>query len=573
MSLTQPKRLSYTRRDLLSYHSDVSKYFQQYVEEVNDTSEMNSGRVFLTIHEGLMDNANFAIDQNFLETQLKKARQRKNILRLAYMLDYYPSPVSPASVDVTISMLSGVAPVGGQAIPIYTRLQTTVAPIVEFLTIEAATIPEGETSVTVAAIQGVLISNEILTSSSDGKPNQSYTFANAKTPHNQTEIMVDSTLWSRVTDFADSDEDDRHYILEFNEDDYTTAIFGDGENGKAPDSGSQILATYIYTEADAGNADANTIQRVVGTLASTVGVDNTYKASGGAPSESNESIKRNAPAHRRTFDRAVNRWDYESVATAVPGVYKAFPIIGEGARTDIYILPEGGGIASSYLINLVQAALDEKKLDGAIPAADTLQLANIQIAVNVVTFNSSIAKSTIKKKVIDETEENLDYTKLTRGRGFTLSDLAGIYENIDDGELIDYVDFAILTRVARVQKSNSSAPDFVGRVKITSAVGYDTYLVTAVSTTQFSVSKNGAPQTTLGTVATEYTTNNGEITFTLGESGDTLTIGDTWLFRTSKYVDNIVIDSNETMQLEKSSDLVVNVFYPGEYDLKTKAAA
>lgn len=573
MSLTQPKRLNYTRRDLLSYHSDVSKYFKEYIDEVNDTSEMNSGRIYLTIHEGLMDNANYAIDQTFLETQLKKARQRKNILRLAYMLDYYPSPVSPASVDLTVSMLSGVAPAGGQAIPIYTRMQTTVAPNIEFLTIEAATIPEGEVSVDVAAVQGILVSNEILTSSSDGKPNQKYTFANAKTPHNLTELRVDGTLWSRVTDFASSDEDDRHYILEFDEDDYTSVIFGDGEHGKTPDSGSQILATYVYTEADSGNAEPNTIQRVIGSLASTVGVDNTYGASGGATSESNESIKRNAPANRRSFDRAVNRWDYEAIATAVPGIYKAFAVIGEGARTDIYLLPEGGGIASSYLIGLVQTALDEKKLDGAIPAADTLQLASIQIAVNVVTFNSSIAKSTVKKKVIDETTANLDYTKLTRGRGFTLSDLSGIYENIDDGELIDYVDFSIITRIPRVQKSNSSAPDFVGRVKLTSAVEYDTYLVTAVSTTQFAVSKNGAPQTTLGTVATEYTTNNGEITFTLGESGDVLTAGDTWLFRTSKYVDNIVIDSNETMQLEKSSDLVVNVYYPGEYDLKTKAAA
>jgi hypothetical protein len=573
MAIQQAKRFNYTRRDLLSYHSDVSKYMQQYVTDVNDTSEMNSGRVYLTIHEGLMDNANFAVDQVFLEAQLKKARQRKNILQCSYMLDYYPSPVSAASVDLTISMLSGVAPVGGQSIPIYTRFQTTIAPIIEFLSVEAVTIPEGESSITVQAVQGKYVSNEVLTSSASGKPDQRYTLANAKTPHDLIEIWVDGTRWTKVDDFASSDEDDRHFILQFDEDDYTSVIFGDDENGDAPDNGSQILANYIYTEAEDGNAVDNSIQKVVGSLASTVGSNNTYKASGGAASESNESIKLNAPANRRSYNRAVTRFDYVAEATAVAGVYKAFAIPGEGARTDIYILPEGGGIASSYLIDQVQTRLDSKALDGAIPAADTLQEAGIVIAVNVVTYENNIAKSTVKKKVIDETSANLEYTELTRGRAFTLSDLSGIYENIDNGELIDYIDFTILTRVPRIKKSNDSAPDFVGRVKITSAVGYDTYLVTAISTTQFYVSKNGTPQSTAGTVATEYTTDGGEITFTLGETGDTLTAGNTWLFKTSKYRDNIVIDSDEVMKLEKSSDLIVNVFYPGEYDIVNQAAA
>jgi hypothetical protein len=216
--------------------------------------------------------------------------------------------------------------------------------------------------------------------------------------------------------------------------------------------------------------------------------------------------------------------------------------------------------------------MDNKKVDGAVPVVDTLNQAGIIVSVNVVTFSNNISKATVKQKVVEETEAKLVYTELTRGRAFTISDLAGIYEAIDDGDLIDYIDFAILTRVPRVIKSNASAPDFVSRVTVTSTAGYDEYLVTAVSTTQFSVSINSIPQTQLGTVATEYTTDDAEVTFTLGESGDTLTAGDTWSFKTSKYTDNIVIDADETMNLEKSSDLITSVYYPNEYDLRTKAA-
>jgi hypothetical protein len=169
--------------------------------------------------------------------------------------------------------------------------------------------------------------------------------------------------------------------------------------------------------------------------------------------------------------------------------------------------------------------------------------------------------------------EALDFRELTRGRGFTVSDLSGIYENIDDGELVDFVDFVILTRIPRVQQSNASAPEIQGRVAIGSTSGYDTWLVTALTTTTFTVTKNGSPQSLTGTVATEFTSDDGEVSFTLGVAGDTLTVGDTWTWTTSKYEDNIVIDDDETMQLELDSDLVISVFYPEEYDIPTKSAA
>jgi len=571
MALVQAKRLSYTRRDLLSLHTEVSKYWKEFIPVINDTSEMNSGRVYLTIHEALLDNANFAIDQNFLETKLSTARQRKNILRIAYMLDYEPTSVSAASVDLTVSMLSGTAGAGGQAIPIYTRFRSVVSPVVEFIAIEASTIPEGESSVEIQVVQGIRISRTLTTSAS-GSANQRYTLSNAKTPHSLVEITVDGKLWTKVQDFSESDDESEHYKLEYDENDYTTVIFGDGEFGKVPDSGAVITSGYIQTDADDGNAPANTITKVIGSLASTIGSTNDEGASGGAVSETNESIKRNAPAVRRSYNRAVTREDYESLATAMEGVYKSFAIRGEGARTDIYLLPEGGGIASNFLISSVQTELDNKKVDGAVPAVDTLQQAGVVISVNAVTFTNRVSKSTVKAKIIAETEANLIYTELTRGRAFTRSDLSKLYENLEDGDLIDYVDYTILTRVPRVVKSNASAPDFQGRVKVFSAASYDTYLITATSTTQFTVSKNGTPQTSQGTVATEYTTSGSEITFTLGVSGDTLTAGDTWIFKTSAYVDNIVIDDNEVMQLESSSDLNVSVFFPGEYDIATKSA-
>lgn len=576
MSVNQPQRLSYTRRDLLTYHDDVTRLLKHFIPRITDLSEMNEGRLYLTIIEAMVDNANFSVDQVALEFWFQTAIQRKNILRASYLVGYPPSPVSAASVDATFSLISGVAGVGGYPIPIYSRVQTVTSPTYEFITMEAVVIPEGSSSVDVPAVQGVRVADEVLASSSDGTPNQKYKISSAKTPHIYIEVYVSGVRWDFVEDFADSLEEDIDYALQFDEDDYTYVIFGDGEFGKNPPLGSLITVSYIRTLADQGNASAGAVAKVIGSIASDVTATNTYAASGGGVSETNDSIKRNAPAHRRAFERVVTRFDYEAIATQYPGVYKAFANPSEGARTDIYLLPEGGGVASSLLISQVQAQLDSMKLEGALPFAFALSPASVFISVNIVTFDNRQQKSSTKSKVRQATLDNLDYTKLIRGRGFTISDLSGIYEALGDGKLVDYADFAILTRIPRVTQTNLSAPTLVGRVKFgTNAqlgLGYDTYLITALDATQFAVSKNGIPQTVNGVVGIEYTTDNNEIQFTLGASTDTLTAGDTWRFKTSKYADNMVIDPDEYMYLEKSSDLVISVFYPGEYNITTKSA-
>lgn len=572
MSISQPKRLSYTRRDLLSYHDDVSKYIKAYIPRITDTSEANAGRLTLTLTEALVDNANHAIDNVHLESQLKNAIQRKNILELARAIGYSPISVSNASVDLTYTLLSGVAPVGGYPIPIYTRSQTTNSPVVEFITSAPLVIPEGESSAVVSGIQGVRVTGDVLTAAASGDPDQTYKLRYSKTPHDLIEVYVNGTRWTLASDFYDTDDESEVFILVFDEDDYTSIIFGDGEFGKAPAAGSNIQVNYVVTLAELGNAEASTVNRVIGVLASTVSVINVEKASGGAASETNDSIKINAPAHRRTYDRAVTKPDYEAIATAVTGVYKAFASSNEGARTDIYLLPNGGGVASAYLIGLVQAAVNDVKIEGSIPVVQSLQNGYISVSVNLITYDNRTSKSIIKQKAQQETLDNLHYTKLTRGRGFTISDLSRVYENLDDNTLIDYADFSVLTRVPRVIQSNLTAPSIVGRVKVNNTAGYDEYLITALSTTKYVISKNGIPESVQGTVATAYTTAGGEISFTLGITGDVLTVGDTWRFKTSKYVDNIVLDPNEIMALEKLSDLSISVYYPGEYNIKLKAS-
>lgn len=562
--------LNYTHRDLLTLDDDLADYIKEYIPRITDTSKVNSGRLFLTAVGALIDNLNYSVDQIHLETLLDKCRQKNNALAYAYSLGYKPYAVSASSVDLTYTMITGVAPPGGQAIPIYTRSQTGSSPILETITVAAATIPAGESSISgVEAVQGVLTTGEVLTAAATGLPLQIYKLSNAKTPHEFIEVLVNGVTWSLVDDFADSEYNDRHFVLIFDEDDYTYVCFGDGEHGEAPSFGAAITTNYITTTTL--NIAAAQISKVVGVLASVISVTNPIGSSGGGGSETIDSIKLNAPAYHRTSKRIVNKADAVTHAKRVSGVYNAFAVASGGARIDVYVFPVGGGIASSYLVAQVQAYLDSLKMEGMIIYVHYLYNASIFIEVNVITKDRKTVKSTVKSKVKKAITDQLYYTNLKPGRGFALSDTNGFLEEIDDKQLVDYCDFVVHSRIPRIEQSNVSAPTIVGRVEIGETCGYDTWVISAISATQFTVSKSGVVQSVYGTVATAYTSDNNEVSFTLGVSGDVLTVGDTWIFKTSKYKDNMYLDSKEMPVLELDSDLTINVFFPDEYDITTQA--
>lgn len=569
MSINQ-QRLSYTRRDLISLDGDIANYIKEFIPRITDTSQVNTGRVFLTANAALIDNLNMSLDQVHIETLLKQAKQRKNILEYVYTLGYTPKSVSPASVDLTFSMLSGVAPPGGQAIPIYTRCQTIANPILEILTVEATSIPEGFSSISgVSALQGIQVTAETLVVSASGNTLQSYKISNPKVVHTFVEVTVSGSIWTQVDNFSESEYNDQHYTLSFDDEDFTYVNFGDGIFGACPPTGVAITVTYIYTSTL--NIAANQIIRVIGSLASTIGVINPIGATGGDTSESNDSMKINAPAFNRSSNRIVTSSDAVSFSKQVPGVYDAFAISSGGAKIDVYVVPSGGGAASSYLLAQVLTFLNARKMEGMRIYTHSLNAASLLMTVNVIIFNSKVQKSTVKSKVKTAITSNLSYDKLKYGRGFALSDSSGFIEEIDNKTLVDYCDFVVHSRKPTVTKSNLSAIDIRGSISVGVSSGYDTYVITAISTTQFMVSKNGIPQGGSGTVGSLYTSNNSEISFTLGIVGDTIIVGDTWLFKTSKYKDNIYLDSDEFLTLTQDSDLIINVYYPNEYSMTTQS--
>jgi predicted phage baseplate assembly protein len=114
---------------------------------------------------------------------------------------------------------------------------------------------------------------------------------------------------------------DRHYTLERAR---GRVSFGDGRQGMIPPAGSRIAVSYHSGGGLAGNVPAGTITELRTGTPFVAGATNPAPASGGAATESDESVRRRGPQRLRHRDRAVSATDFEWLAReASPEVARA----------------------------------------------------------------------------------------------------------------------------------------------------------------------------------------------------------------------------------------------------------
>ena len=92
-----------------------------------------------------------------------------------------------------------------------------------------------------------------------------------------------------------------------------TLRFGDGTNGRRPETDTQFHATYRIGNGRAGNVGIGAIAHAAITGGSVTGVSNPLPATGGTEPEAADAIRRDAPEAFRIQERAVTTDDYARV--------------------------------------------------------------------------------------------------------------------------------------------------------------------------------------------------------------------------------------------------------------------
>ena len=247
---------------------------------------------------------------------------------------------------------------------------------------------------TTLAVQAELVEEEVV-GMSEGVAGQRFLVSRAPVIPSPGGTVVEVSSddegwqeWTEVSDFAQSGEDDRHFVL----DAITGEIaFGpvvrnaDGsltQYGAVPAKGSVIrLRGYHTGGGRRGNVARGTIKVIRNSIPYVSRVENRKPATGGVDGESIEEAKVRGPIVLRTLNRAVTAEDYEQLAreaapeaARVKAVPASAPEDAGGVRVLVVpaIADEEDGrlnfeqlVPHADMLGNIAAALDEKRSIGA----------------------------------------------------------------------------------------------------------------------------------------------------------------------------------------------------------------
>lgn len=409
--------IDYLARDYDSFRRALLDLIPAKLPEWTDRSEANFGVVLVELFAYLADILSYYQDRLANEAFLPTAQERRSVIEHLRLIGYEMAPAAAATARLSLVVGTGVNQLvevrkGDQFATATTRERPSVTfeytdekPLLIDTTKAVPNLvlrkPDGtplpnykEVVDAIPVREGRTVTREVI-GVSTGAPNQRFRLAQPRLLRDTLEIVVETEPptppWTLRRNLAFSrpaftDEQlaalfhqerigstlafsrtaDADYAVETDETDVTTVVFGDGQYGRIPPPGAQIVATYRVGGGTAGNVGAGQITVVsrapqLQLLGAKVG--NREAASGGAERESIEQAVRFAPVAFSSMQRAVTAEDYVALARLYPGVSKARAEATGWNHINLFIAPTGSGKPpSDVLIQNLLAYFEDKRM-------------------------------------------------------------------------------------------------------------------------------------------------------------------------------------------------------------------
>jgi hypothetical protein len=255
------------------------------------------------------------------------------------------------------------------------------------------------------------------------------------------------------------------YFIQEGQDGKYEVYFGDGVNGKKVADGNIIILEYVVTNTTAANsASSFSLSGNIGGF-SDVTITTISSGSGGAESESDESIRHNAPLQYAAQDRAVTTTDYESLVKGIyPNALSVSAWGGEDEETPRYgIVNIGIKAASGSTITETTKTDIVNKLKPYNVAAVAPQIVDPEttsvLLTSTVKYNSS---ATIKSA---DTLKSDITTTVTNYNTDTLQKFDSIYRHSKLTGLIDNTDASILSNITTIKIRKDFTPTILSSTK------------------------------------------------------------------------------------------------------------
>lgn len=543
--------IGYLNRSYLTIKTSVLARVKNANSELTDFSESNPFVIIISIFSAIAEMLGYYIDNIAEEGFLATAQRRTSIIKHSRQNDYRIRARSPERVDIVIVWNIPVPAPFTLSAGFFIKSSDGI----DFFSLVDVNVLAADVSTVVPVCQVSPINNAAF-GLTDGTKNQKINLGTLYV-HKSLQLTIGVDPYTEVDTFGYLGLDSKSFIVDIDVDGNAYAILGDGIKGIIPVGGSTIGVIYnnslgVDGKVGAGGFDSTTIifnNVLPGGLA--VGTANSAIASsGGSGYEDTEFIRTNSVLSIRTLDRAVTRQDFIDIASMVSGVAKASLHFCCGKTIDIYVVPNGGGIASSGLLTDVQLVLDDKKMVGTFPEA--LPAGQTQLVIGAqVSAKKRKSVTAGKAEVVAALLEFGQPINQEINGAIRLSDIQALIDNLST---VDFVDLTVLytkpyarpvnhiNNLVWVNETKPISIDIVGWILEYSGVNIRIF-------------RNGVFITTVA-IGVQYAYPDNTFVFTVNAGA--YAAGNRWEFNTYPYLKNIQLTDFTIFGIAEA-DLSINV--------------
>lgn len=525
--------ISYIDRSYQQIKTAVLEKVSQNIPEMTDHTESNLFIKMVSIWSAITEMIGYYIDNTARETHVSTARLYSSMIKHSFANDYRPHAKVSASVNLTFTL--NEAHTSDITIPAGTVVSTDNN--VEFYTKETGVILAGATTGIVGAVQGNLVYNVPL-ANSDGSANQEFILSELNVADRSVVLRVNAVAWTFQESMAYSNFDDEVFTQTVNSDKQVILKVGDNFNGLVPPNGSIMLVDYVVTAGAGGNVVEGSLTTLITSVSLPSGksltVTNTERASGGSDVQSLESIRNSIPKNRRTLQRAVTRRDYGDVVELLSGVSRAGVYFECGKFIDLFIVPEGGGIASQVLIDAAQNFINDRKMVTTKVIVKSAGEVRVLLEIDV-TVKPQYQQLAVNNDLKNRLAEFISYQNQSIGGEVQLSD---VYEVIENTTGVRHSSIKKMVAKPYARPINATTALLVWeRVVLEASDSTIKWRIQMISATQFQLFRDN---NFLGVFNVGVSVPTTQLIFVI--TANSYVLGDEWTFVTYPYFGTVILD-------------------------------
>lgn len=346
--------ITYSGRDFTTEFERLLALLRQIAPEITDQNYAEFSNALVRLVASVSDLHDAYIDQAAQESFLEWARFKRSQINIGRGVGYMPGLASSASTRLRFTRVPGVA--GAIVVPRWTAFGRLDG--MEYLTVEAVTLPIGVDAVEVDALQGIAVTRTI-------QPEEFAIIDWSRRPKVSIGANICSgtvamwhgdpaVYWTETMTFFRVQATDRVFRLELNgDDDSVNLALGDGERGVSTPS-EPLNIEFIRTAGATGNGGSGTVTVVPDAFKNQITCTNIDNCSGGASAQTADAIRRELPLVTEAQRRGVTKLDYDALLGNLSGILRVKSYDKEDSpywpheHVIIYAVPDGGSALSEY---------------------------------------------------------------------------------------------------------------------------------------------------------------------------------------------------------------------------------